>query len=370
MNRKRIVVAAVVVCGVAGFFYWRAQQQAAQTAKKSMPPVPVIVGSAKVQDFPVRLEVVGRAEAFESVSLRARVDGQVKEVPFKEGQHVKEGDILVRLDPADYAVKLKQAEAGLARDQAQLAKAKADVRRYEVLRGKGFVSQEYMESVTSTSDSLSASVKSDQASADLARLQLNYTTVRAPFGGVVGAKLAYPGAAVKNNDTVLAVLNRVQPIYVTFSVPEKYLPRLREALKAGPVKVGVSPPNDRGTRLEGEANFLDNAVDVTTGTIQMKAKLANEEEKLTPGQFLNVGLTLEVVHNAVTIPADAVQQGPEGSFVFVVKADNSAEMRKIEVAATQEGQALVSKGLQGNEVVVTDGQLRLMPGAKVVAKPR
>jgi len=364
-RRGALSLAAAVLAAASGAAYWYFSPQAQPAAKKEAAPVPVVVAQAATRDVPMLLETMGRAEAYESVTLRARVDGQVAEVAFTEGRHVQRGDLLVRLDPADYAARLRQAEASVARDRAQLAKAVQDVERSQALKSKGFVSEEKVSEVRSAAEAQTSAVRANQAAADLARLQLSYTTIRAPFAGRVGARLLAPGAAVKTNETILAVVNRVQPLYVSFSAPEKYLPRLRSALRAGALHVSVSVPGDSSQSFAGEARFLDNAVDTTTGTIQMKAILPNAEEKLTPGQFVNVSLVLETIKDAVVVAAEAVQQGTEGAFLFVVKADGIAEIRKIRVTSMQRGIAAIAEGLAAGESVVTEGQLRLTPGARV-----
>ena len=345
------------------------------SAKKAAPPpVPVTTAQASTQDVPVSLQVVGRAEAYESVALKSRVDGQVAAVLFTEGQHVKQGDILLRLDPADFTARLQQAEASVARDEALLAKARADTARYVALKNRNFVSEEKVNDIRTNEAAATAALRADKAAVDLARAQLAYATIRAPFSGVVGARLVFPGSSVKINDTTLAVVNRVRPLLITFSVPEKYLPRLRAAMQgeagksAAGMKVGVSLPNDKSTRIEGQVRFLDNAVDTASGTIMMKAILPNDDEKLTPGQFLNVSLRLDTLANAVTVPNEAVQQGAEGNFIFVVREDSSVEVRKIETATSEGGITAISKGLQAGETVVTDGQLRLTPGARIKTK--
>ncbi len=367
----RVGAATAAVVAVAAVGVWVSQRPdaAKSTAAKPMPPVPVTVATAQIRDMPRRLEVVGRGEAFETVSLRARVDGQVLAVPFTEGQTVKTGDLLVRLDPADYQARLAQAEAAQARDQAQLAKAEADVERYVALKAKGFVSEEKVAEVRSTAQAMAATVRADRAAAELARLQLAYTEIRAPFGGLVGAKLVFPGAGVKTNDTVLAVVNRVKPLYVSFAVPESQLLRVKDALAHGPLAVDISLPGPNAPHFAGQARFIDNAVDNTTGTVQMKATVSNDESRLMPGQFVNVSLVLGTEKNAVVIPSEAVQQGPNGAYVFVVGPDDTVELRKLAGITTQAGLAVIGQGLQGNETVVTDGQLRLTPGARIQVKP-
>ena len=339
--------------------------------KAEAPPVPVTTAKSEARDIPVTLKVVGRAEAYESVILKSRVDGQVAAVLFTEGQHVKQGEVLIRLDPTDFAARLQQAEAATARDQALAAKSRSDTARYTALKDRNFVSEEKVNDIRTNEAAASANLRASNAAAEVARLQLSYATIRAPFSGVVGARLVFPGSSVKINETPLAVVNRVRPLLVSFSIPEKHLPRLRDAMAAGTgsgMKVDVSLPGDRAQHYDGAVHFLDNAVDATTGTILMKAVLPNADEKLTPGQFLNVTLLLDTLTQAVTIPDEAIQQGADGNFVYVVKADNSAEMRPIKTIAADAGMTAVSTGLQVGETVVTDGQLRLAPGVKVKAR--
>lgn len=354
-----------------GYALWQragtqeADSKANKTAGKGKPDVPVLVAVAETRDMPVVLDLVGRAEALESVTLRARVDGQVASVAFAEGQAVQSGQELLRLDAADFTARLRQAEANLARDQANLAKARADVSRYTALADQGFVSSEKVGEVTAVLQAAEATVKADQAALDLARMQLGYTVIRAPFAGLVGARLVFPGAAVKMNETELAVVNRVQPLYVSFAVPEKYLPQLRTRLAAGTLGVSVRIPGEAGPGLSGELGFLDNAVDTASGTIRMKARLANRDGHLTPGQFLDVSLVLDTLRDVVTVPAEAVQQGPEGNFVYVVEKDLSVRQQAVDLALTREGRAALGGGLAAGQTVVTDGHSRLSPQARV-----
>jgi len=341
--------------------------------KAEAPPVPVTTATAALRDIPVTLKVVGRGEAYESVALKARVDGQVAAVLFTEGQQVKQGDVLVRLDPTDFAARLAQAGAASARDEALIAKSRADTARYTALKERNFVSEEKVNEVRTNEAAASANLRASRAAEEFSRLQLSYTTIRAPISGVVGARLVFPGSSVKANDTTLALVNRVRPLLVSFSVPERHLPRLRAAMAAGAAQSGflgvdVSLPGDAAQRTRGEVHFLDNAVDSATGTILMKARLANDGETFTPGQFLNVTLLLDTLRGAVTVPNEALQQGAEGNFIYVVKADSTVEMRRVETAASEAGVTAIAKGLNSGETVVTDGQLRLLPGMK--AEPR
>ncbi|HEX5391631.1 MAG TPA: efflux RND transporter periplasmic adaptor subunit [Rhodocyclaceae bacterium] len=364
MKTKITILILVIVAIVGGLAYRFLAGSSAKPAS-APPPVPVVLAPAITQDMPLLLELTGRGEPAETVTLRARVDGQVQAVPMVEGSHVKRGDLVVQLDPADFAAKLRQAEANLARDQAQAAQAKAQVERYQGLKQKGFVSDEKVGDVRAAAGVQESAVKASQAALELARLQLSYAAVRAPIDGVVGAKQVYPGAAVKVNDTILGVVNKLSPLMVSFSVPEKYLPRIQSAMKGGVMKVKVAVPGSDAQAVEGDARFLDNTVDTTTGTIRMKATVANKDERLAAGQFLNVSLVLDVQKDAVTVPAEAVQQGPEGQFVYVAKADETVEMRKVQVGAMQKGVALIAKGVEKGEIVVIDGQLRLSPNAKI-----
>lgn len=364
--RKRIMLLGVAVA-LGGGVYWRSldgDRKPDNKAGQDAPPVPVKVAQVRIQDIPEWLEVVGRGIASESVTIKARVDGQVAAVPFGEGQHVRRGDVLIRLDPADLEAKLRQAEANLARGQAQLAKARADVERYTALRQSGFVSEEKVSDVRASLLAAEAATLADKAAVDLARLQAGYTTLRAPIDGIVGAKLVFPGSAVKTNDTHLAVINRVRPLHIGFAVPEKHLPRLRAALAQGKLTAQVTIGDDKHV-TEAAVIFIDNAVDIGTGTIQLKASTPNDKEFLSPGQFLNVRLALGQWQGAATLPAEAVQQGPQGAYVFVVKPDRGIEQRKVTLVDSRGGTAIVTQGLQDGETVVTDGHLRLTPKSKV-----
>ena len=336
--------------------------------KPPSPPVPVAVAKATARDIPVELKVVGRAEAFESVIIKSRVDGQVASVHFTEGQHVNQGDVLIRLDPTDVAARLRQAEGSAARDEALIAKTRADTARYTALRERNFVSEEKVNDIRTNEAAAAANLKASQAAAEVARLQLSYTTIRAPITGIVGARLVFPGSSVKINDTTLAVVNRASPLLVAASIPEKHLPRLRAAMKSGGMQVDVSIPNDRQQSFKGTVRFIDNAVDPATGTILMKAEIPNTDEKLTPGQFLNLSLILETLKDASTIPNEAVQQGAEGNYVYVVNEDGTVTNRNVQVLAAYEGYSAIGKGVELGETVVTDGHLRLTPGAKVKTK--
>lgn len=368
VSRRVLLVLLITAVAAGGALWFKRQGEGDKKTPGKPGPVPVTVALVEAGDVPLLLNTMGRAEAMEGVTLKARVDGQVKEVVYADGQAVKRGDVLVRLDPSDFQAKVAQAEAVVARDEAQLAKARADVERYTGLRAQGFVSQEKLNEVRTNEAAYVATMKADQAVLELARLQLSYTTIRAPFSGVVGARIVFPGSAVKINDTALAVVNRLDPLYVTFSVPERHLARLRDSLRAGAMPVDVSLPGSKEPGFVGKARFIDNAVDQATGTIIMKAVVDNPKGLLTPGQFLQVSTTLSRLEQAALVPNEAVQQGAEGQFVYVMKADETAEMRKVEVLTSYQGKSAIGKGVSVGEQVVTDGHLRLVPGASVKPK--
>lgn len=368
INKPLVAIIAAALLGSA-YWLWTTQRAAPPAQGKTPPPVPVTVAKAQSGEMPVFLNVVGRAEAYEGVTVKSRLDGQIQAVAYTEGQAVKQGDILVRLDPADFNAKVAQAEAIVAKDQAQLAKAHADLERYSGLKARGFVSDEKVNEVRTNEAAAAATLKADQATLELARLQLSYTTIRAPFAGVVGARLVFPGSSVKINDTALAVVNRINPLYVTFAIPERHLQRLRFAMSKGPMSVQIALPGSKDAPFEGTAKFIDNAVDATTGTIQMKALLENKQARLTPGQFLNVSMVLDKLTDAVLVPNEALQQGADGNFLYAVKPDDTVEVRKIDIVASHQGHSAIAQGVTVGETVVTDGQLRLTPGAKVSSKP-
>lgn len=360
MRRGALLFAAVLVLS--------ACSESKSSKKAEAPPVPVTAAKAVTRDIPVSLKVVGRAEAFESVAIKSRVDGQVANVLFTEGQHVNQGDELIRLDPTDFSARLRQAEATAARDEALIAKMRADTARYTALRERNFVSEEKVSDVRTNEAAAMANLRASKAAAEVARLQLSYATIRAPITGIVGARLVFPGSAVKANDVTLAVVNRVQPLLVNFAVPERHLPRLRAGKQAGNLKVDITEPGNESQHHEGTVRFIDNAVDTGTGTIQAKAELPNREEKLLPGQFLNVALVLDTLKSAVCVPDNAVQQGADGNFLYTLKEDGSVEMRRIEVLASASGLTAIGGDVKAGETVITDGHLRLVPGAKVKVK--
>lgn len=370
---KLLLKVLIVILAVGGgaYLYQRPSSRTGDgkgADKKDNAPVAVLVAKAKMQDMAIVLDLVGRGEAFESVSIKSRLDGQVLRVMYQEGQHVHAGNVLLQLDPSDFNARLKQAEAAQARDQAVLQQAEAQVGRYQSLKLQGFVSDEKVADLRSIAAAAAATVKADQSSVELARLQLSYATIRAPISGIVGAQLVFPGTAVKTNDTVLASVNRIQPLLVSFSLPENHLAELRNELSRGALTATVSVPGDGKNSYPASVNFVDNAVDPATGTVLMKARLDNKDEKLSAGQYLHVSLNLKTLKDAIVVPSEAVQQGPNGTVVYVVNPDNGITIRKAAVAASRDGLSAIASGIAAGETVITDGHLKLTPKSKVKIK--
>lgn len=342
------------------------------SGKTDSPPARTVtlVSAATVmeKDMPVQLHAIGNVEAYNAVSVKPQVGGELTKVHFTEGQHVKKGDLLFTIDPRPYEMALEQAEANLAKDKAQLENALIQTRRYDEIVKQGIVSQEQYDQVRTNAAALEASVKADKAVVENARLELQYCYITSPLSGVAGNHIVNEGNVVKANpDTPIVVINQIQPIHVNFSVPEQYLSEIRKYWAAGKIDVDAFIVGSQEP-VNGELAFVDNAVDTGTGTIKLKATFANKEERLWPGQFVNVSMTLSIRPHAVVIPSRAVQTGQQGEYVFVVKDDSTVELRPVTVAEAAGDEAIIQKGLQPGIRVVTDGQLRLFSGAQVRIK--
>ncbi|HMN80919.1 MAG TPA: efflux RND transporter periplasmic adaptor subunit [Burkholderiaceae bacterium] len=364
---SRILAVLVLLAAAGGGALFLQHRSEANVKPKAAPAargVPVTVASVQVKEVPLTLNLVGRAEAWSTVTLRSRIDGQITAVHYQAGQHIGKGQKMVTFDSRALQAQLAQVEANLARDRAQLEKARSDFARYSDLVAKGFVSASQLETYRAAVDSTEAIVKADLAARDLAQVQLSYTTVVSPMEGVAGAVLVFPGASVKANDTPLVVINQVRPIYVTFSVPERMLGQIDSARAGGPMSVSVAVPGAQRPKLTGTLSFVDNAVDSTTGTIIMKARIDNGDEKLTPGQFVEVSMVLRNLKDALVVPSEALQSGPDGNFMYVARPDQTVEVRKVQTISLAGRELVVEQGLAVGERVVTDGQLRLTPGAR------
>jgi len=368
---KRLAVA--ILPGIAAAFL-TAVGCSKEDARAGAPPeaAPVTVASVARQDIPVEVRAIGHVEPFTTVDVKARVGGQVTRVGFREGQNVRKGDLLFQIDPRPYQAALAQARAQLERDRALARNAEEDVKRYTALVQKDYVTREQYDATRANAAAALASARADEAAVENAQLQLSYCTVTAPVSGRTGSVLVHPGNIVTgNDDKPLVVLNQIQPVYVTFSVPESSLAQIRERVRPGEnLKVVASPAGNASRIQSGELSFVNNAVDAGTGTILLKATFANEDEGLWPGEYVDVVLTLATESQAITVPTQAVQTGQAGEYVWVVRRDLTVESRPVTVSRTQGPIAIVARGLRVGEQVVTDGQLRLAPGARVeIRKP-
>ncbi len=319
--------------------------------------------------MPVEIGVIGTAEAYSSVAVRAQITGELTSVNFQQGDDVSAGQILFTLDQRPLEAALHQAEANLERDTAQAANAKAQADRYQDLARRGLATKEQLGTTGATAAALESTVAADRAAVENARVQLQYATIRAPIGGRTGTLMVSAGNLVRANDQApLVITNQITPIYVTFGIPEGMLPDLKRFMARGPVYVEARPPNDVAPPATGRVTFVDNAVDQTTGTIKIKGTFPNDNRRLWPGQFLNVVVRLTTDHAALVVPTTAVQTGPQGQYVFIVKPDKTVDLRPVTVTRTAGNEIVIKDGVAAGDTVVTDGQLRLVPGSRISVK--
>ncbi|MBI5524015.1 MAG: efflux RND transporter periplasmic adaptor subunit [Desulfarculus sp.] len=338
-------------------------------AQRERPPVPVTVGQARQEDVPEVIKAIGRVEALSTVSIKSRVTGQLMTVHFKEGQFVKKGDPLFTIDPAPFESALKQALALAARDQAQAEKAAEDFRRYQELVSRKAVSAAQYEQFQMEARAKAAQAQMSQAEVQNARLNISFCHIASPIAGVMGSLQAYAGNMIKaNDDKHMVTITQVQPILVAFAVPEQLLSRIRRFQAQGQLKVRAAPPGDDDLPLSGGLVFVDNTVDTATGTIKLKASYDNPDHLLWPGQFVNINMLLTIRQGAVVVPSKALSVGQAGTYVFVVQPDQTVQVRQLKLGLSLDGLTVVEEGLKAGEQVVTDGQLRLTPGARIVIK--
>ena len=361
---KNMVIRSAMAAGIlATALLAGCTTKTAQTAPSFT--VPVTVSKAVQRNMPIELTAIGSADAYSNVSIKAQVNAVLDEVHIKEGQFVQRGDLLFTLDARPFEATLAQAQANLTRDQAQAELDEVQSQRYEQLYKAGVAAKEQFDTMKANAAAQEAAVAADQAAVESARLQLEYCKIYAPISGRTGALQVYPGNIVKQNDVpVLIVINQVTPIYIDFSIPEQYLGSVDKFMKQGKLRVEATPYGDTQPEV-GYLTFVDNTVDNTTGTIKLKATFENEDHRLWPGQFSTVLLRMAEDENATVVPSQAVQTGQRGDMIWVVKSDSSVDQRNVRVGRTVGSDSVILSGVQPGETVVTDGQLRLIPGMRV-----
>ena len=359
-----IGAAAAIAIAVAA---WRAWPPATAQSPKGPPPaVPVQAAMVTRADVPIYLQALGNVQAFNTVTIHSRVDGQLQTVAFSEGQDVKAGDLLAQIDPRPFQAQLDQAVAKKAQDEAQLANAKHDLERYTTLITQNAISRQTADTQRALVAQLEATIKGDDATIESAQVQLGYTTITAPITGRTGIRQIDTGNIIHATDTNgLVVLTQLQPISVLFTLPEENLPDVSHAMQRGSLAV-IAMSGDEKTELDrGTVALIDNQIDTATGTMRLKATFPNPNHSLWPGQFVKVKLLLRTLHNALTVPSTAVQRGAQGLFAYVIKTDSTVEMRPLKAEQLMASVAVIDEGLQEGERVVTSGQYRLQPGTRV-----
>lgn len=370
MRTRATIIAVVLVTASAilgAFFMQRGELHAARAAAAAPPEIPVVAGVVMSHDVPLYLQGVGTVIAYNTVVVRSQIQGQITRVPFSEGKNVSAGDLLAEIDPRPYRAQLDQVTATRDRDQAQLVNARADLDRYNTLFAKGWATQQLVQTQKAQVAQLQSAVKADEALIEAARIQLDYTRLTSPISGVTGVRQVDLGNIIHPTDpNGLVVVTQLQPISVIFSLPEASLPEIQQRIvEAQSLAVIAYSQNNQIKLDEGKLNLIDNEIAQNTGTIRLKAEFPNAAHRLWPGELINVRLLLDTRHNGLTVPAPAVQQGPEGPYVYVINADHVVEPRSVKVAQVSSGQALIDAGLVANEQVVVDGQYKLQPGAHV-----
>lgn len=368
LTRKSLLVGLGVagIAAVAAILVVVQNGNSKTVASKEAAAVPVTTASVVTKSVPMRLVAVGNVEAYTTVSVKARVDGQIVAVRFKEGDEVRQNAVLFEIDARPYVAALKQAQANQGKDKALLDRAIEQEKRYRDLLAKNFISNDAYEQVRTNVETAKATYDGDEAAIENAKLSLDYCTIRSPVTGYAGKILIQQGNLVKANDvSPLVTINQIVPIFATFSVPEQSLSAVREYQSKGALKVVATVPNSGKAPATGKISFIDNSADPTTGTIKLKAEFPNTDKVLWPGQFVNVVLNLYEQADAIVAPNTAVQNGPNGQYVFVVKPDMTVELRNIKVSRAEGNDTVVASGLAPGEQVVTVGQLRLAPGMKV-----
>jgi membrane fusion protein, multidrug efflux system len=332
-------------------------------------PVPVTTSSVVQKSMPVEISVIGSAEPLNTVAIRSQTTGQLTAVNFTEGEEVSKGQLLFSIDRRPLEAAVEQAKANLARDEAQAENAATISRRFQDLADRGIATRAELDTSKASLSALNATVAADRAALENAQVQLEYATIHAPLSGRTGALMVHEGNLVRANDTApLVVINQIMPIQVAFSIPESRLPELKRFMARGALRVLATPPNDDAAPAVGRISFVDNSVDPTTGTIKVKGTFANSDRRLWPGQYVNVTVELTTEKDVTVVSTQAVQAGQQGSYVFVVKPDQTVEMRTVVVNRTAAAETIIASGVTPGETVVTDGHLRLVPGSRISVK--
>jgi membrane fusion protein, multidrug efflux system len=375
VNRRHwpiVTLGGVALLIAAGLVFHGTQHGAAeaQSRNASPPAAPVTAETATARDMPTYVRGLGTVQAYNSVSVKSRVDGTIVKVDFTEGQEIKKGDLLFEIDPRPFQAVLAQAQASLARDQAQLANAQRNANRDKPLVGKEFISRQQFDTDNTSATALEATAASDKAAIEAAQLNLDYADIRSPIDGRTGARQVDIGNLVHASDnTALVTITQLKPIFVSFTAPQNELDAIRQAQIKGSVPAEAWSQGEQREIAKGALTLIDNQIDAATGTIHLKASFDNPDEALWPGEFVDMRLQVDTLKNAVTVPARSIQAGPNGSYLFVIKPDNSVEQRTVTVAETENDLSVVSKGLSAGEQVVVDGQYRLQQGTKVSILP-
>jgi multidrug efflux system membrane fusion protein len=358
------VAAVFVMSGCGG----KEQVQAA-AGPAARPAAPVVVASVEQRDIPVQIHAIGNVEAYQTVQIRSQVSGQIQKIFFKEGEDVREGQKLFQLDKRPFQADLDKAAGQLKHDQAQAENSRLQAERYSGLEKEGIAAHEQADQLRAQARADAAAVEADKATLEAARVQLQYTDILAPISARAGVLMINLGNLVKANDTpYLVQLNQVTPIYVTFSVPESNLDRVRQRFNSGQLKVLALPKGQSDSAVNGRLTFIDNGVDTTTGMFKLKGTFQNRDRRLWPGQYVDVALELSTQRNAVVVPTKAIQSGQQGDYVYVVRTDSTAESRPVKQVGTYQNLTLVAEGLKPGEQVIVNGQMRVAPNAKVVVQ--
>jgi multidrug efflux system membrane fusion protein len=364
--RIKHLFAVAIIAALASGLAWRFANRPQSGASAGPPPVPVTAATAEANDVPQAVSGLGTVQAFQTVAVKTRVDGPITKVFFTEGEEVAAGDPLFEIDPRPFQAALAQAEANKEKDEAQLKSAQLDLERYAKLVPQGWQSRQSYEQQQGTVGQLQGAVKADQAQIDLAQLNLDYATIRAPIAGRTGARLVDLGNFVQmGQNTSLVTITQLKPIFVSFTLPQDSLDQIRQKHSAQELDVVAYASDDKTPLSRGKLTLIDNQVDVATGTIHLKATFDNTDERLWPGEFVNARLILSVHRNAVTVAAQTIMEGPNGAYVYVIKPDDSVERRAVTVAQREDGLAVIDSGLAAGERVVVEGQYRLTQGSKV-----